>query len=245
MIRAVFWDVGNVLLRWDVRALYRRIFDDPAEMERFLDAVWTPAHNLRCDGGEPFDAVIAEVVEQHPHYEAQVRAAKDRWIETVPGPVPGMVELLEELRSCGYTQVGITNFSAETFPLVEDRPALRLLDDVVVSGRTGVRKPDPRIYLEALRLARVDAGDAVFVDDSPGNVDGARRVGMHAIHFVDAAQLRAGLGGLGAPTHVASAAPEAHVTGGGGVSGAAIGQTGPFPAAGRPKPRAPPRPDTT
>ena len=88
MIHVVLWDVGNVLLRWDIRELYRQVFDDPEEMERFLAEVWTPAHNLRCDGGEPFEDVIDEVVAQHPHYESQVRAAHDRWIETIPGPVP-------------------------------------------------------------------------------------------------------------------------------------------------------------
>ncbi len=209
MIRAVLWDVGNVLLRWDIRALYRRVFDDPEEMERFLAEVWTPAHNLRCDAGEPFEAVIAEVVVRHPHYESQVRAAWDRWIETVPGPVPGMVELLGDLRDAGYTQVGVTNFSAETFPLVADRPEIRLLDDVVVSGRLGVVKPDADIYLHALGRAQVDLHQAVFVDDSPENVDGADRLGLRSILFVDASQVRDELTQLGV-------AP--HVTGGGGVS---------------------------
>lgn len=202
MIHVVLWDVGNVLLRWDVRELYRRVFDDPDEMERFLAEVWTPQHNLRCDGGEPFEVVIAEVVAQHPHYEHQVRAAHERWIETIPGPVPGMAELLAELRTAGCTQIGVTNFSAQTFPLVADRPELRLLDDVVVSGRLGVLKPDPAIYLHALELAGATPQQAVFVDDSLPNVEGARAVGLEALHFVDAQQVRADLARLGVPPHV-------------------------------------------
>jgi 2-haloacid dehalogenase len=171
-------------------------------MERFLAEVWTPAHNLRCDGGEPFEDVIDEVVAQHPHYEAQVRAALDRWIETIPGPVPGMVELLGELRRAGLTQIGVTNFSAQTFPLVATRPELELLDDVVVSGRLGVLKPDPAIYLHALEVADATREQAVFVDDSPTNVEGARAVGLHALRFVDAEQVRAELARLGVPPHV-------------------------------------------
>ena len=187
---AVFWDVGNVLLRWDPRLLYRRVFDDPDEMERFLAEVWTPEHNLRCDAGASFASVTAEVIAEHPHYEAQVRAAHERWIETVPGPVDGMEELLTELRDAGVPQYGLTNFSDETFPLVEHHPHFGLLDGVVVSGRLGVVKPDPRIYQAALELAGVPAGSALFVDDSPVNVEGAIAVGMQAFVFVDAAETR-------------------------------------------------------
>jgi 2-haloacid dehalogenase len=205
MIHVVLWDVGNVLLRWDVRELYRRVFDDPEEMERFLAEVWTSAHNLRCDGGEPFEAVVAEVVAEHPHYEQQVRAAHERWIETIPGPVPGMAELLADLRAAGCTQIGLTNFSAQTFPLIADRPEVALLDDVVVSGRLGVLKPEPAIYLHALELAGARPAQAVFVDDSLPNVEGARAVGIEALHFVDAAQVRADLARLGVPPHVTGA----------------------------------------
>lgn len=197
MIRALLWDVGNVLLHWDVRALYRRVFADPHEMESFLAEVWTTEHNLRCDRGEPFAEVIAEVVAAHPHYELQIRAARDRWIETILGPVDGMPELLAELREAGYIQVGLTNFSAETFPEVSGYPHLRLLDDVVVSGRIGVLKPDPEIYAHALEVAGVGADEAVFIDDSEQNVDGGRRVGLHTIRFEDVDTTRQALAALG------------------------------------------------
>lgn len=189
-VRAVLWDVGNVLLHWDVRRLYRSVFDDHDEMERFLADVWTPAHNVRCDAGERFESVMTEVIDEHPHYELQVRAAFERWPETVPGPVDGMLDLLAELHAAGVPQYGLTNFSDETFPLVEHHPHFELLDGVVVSGRLGVLKPDPRIYTAALELAGVPADAALFFDDSQPNVDGARAVGIRAVRFEDAVQAR-------------------------------------------------------
>lgn len=199
MIRAVLWDIGNVLIRWDARALFRKLFDDPVEMETFLAEVWTAEHNTRCDAGETFAAVIAEVVAEHPHYEPQIRAAWDRWIETIPGPVDHSLELLRELRDAGYRQVGVTNFSAETFPKIRGYEHLDLLDHVVVSGQVGLMKPDPAIFALALEHAGVEADRAVFVDDSMPNVEGARRVGIHAIHFVGVAELRRDLAELGVP----------------------------------------------
>lgn len=197
MIKAIVWDVGNVLVRWDVRALYRTIFDDPDEMERFLSEVWTPAHNLRCDAGEPYADVIAEVVADHPEHEEAVRAAWDRWIETIPGEVDGSLELLSELRAAGYPQYGLTNFSAETLPLIGHYPQLGLLDDIVASGHVGVTKPDAAIYRIVLDRAGVDAADAVFLDDSPTNVDGAIAVGMPAVLFTDVPSARRALADLG------------------------------------------------
>ena len=95
--------------------------------------------------------------------------------------------MLADLRAAGCTQIGVTNFSAQTFPLVADRPEVALLDDVVVSGRLGVLKPEPAIYLHALELAGATPSQAVFVE---------------ALHFVDAGQVRADLARLGVPPHV-------------------------------------------
>ena len=197
-IEAVIWDIGNVLIRWDVRALYRTVFDDPADMEHFLSEVWTSDHNLRCDRGELYADVIAEAVAEHPTYEAPLRAAWDRWIETIPGEVPGSLDLLREVRAAGYPMWALSNFSPETYPMISGAyPHLAELDGIVLSGEVGVTKPDPAIYRIVLERAGVEAERAVFLDDSPINVDGARAVGMPAILFTDATQARRDLIALG------------------------------------------------
>lgn len=199
MIDVVLWDVGNVLLHWDPRNLYRSVFDDHDEMERFLRTVWTPAENLRCDAGEPFASVISATAATHPHYAAQIRAIGDRWIETIGGPVDGMEELLGELARAAVLQVAVTNFSAETFPLVGHYRHFDLLDDAVVSGEIGIVKPDPRIFEIALERAGTSADRAVFIDDSPANVEGAIAVGIDAFVFDDATQARRELVRRGLP----------------------------------------------
>src|ERR1700709_2864248 len=94
---AVVFDIGNVLIQWDLRVLYRKVFDNEADMEHFLAEVWTAEHNLRCDAGELFADVTAEVIAEHPELEAEIRAADERWDETIPGPVEGSFELLADL----------------------------------------------------------------------------------------------------------------------------------------------------
>ncbi len=193
-LTAVVFDIGNVLVQWDLRALYRAVFDDEAEMERFLAEVWTTDHNLRCDAGESFEAVMAEVIAEHPHYEAEIRAAHDRWEETIPGPVEGSFELLAELRDAGVELYGVTNFSAETFPRMFARhPEVGLLSEIVVSGQVGVTKPDRRIFEVLCERTGITPAEAVFVDDSPINTAGAAALGFDTITFTDAPTLRAEL----------------------------------------------------
>lgn len=74
---------------------------------------------------------------------------------------------------------------------------LRLFDEYIVSYEVGAMKPDPAIYREALRRSGVPAEACVFIDDRPANVEGARRVGMHALQFTSAERCAADLAQLG------------------------------------------------
>jgi putative hydrolase of the HAD superfamily len=74
---------------------------------------------------------------------------------------------------------------------------VRLFEQCVVSYEVGVLKPDPRIYQEVLQRSGLPAEACVFIDDRPGNVEGARRVGMQALLFQSAERCAADLEGLG------------------------------------------------
>ena len=200
-VTAVVFDIGNVLITWDVRALYRTVFEDHDEMERFLAEVWTPMENDRCDRGASFAEVIADNVARHPRYEAEIRMAWDRWIETIPGPVEGTLELVAELADAGVHLTALSNFSAETFPLVRERyPHFDLFDDLVISGEhPPLAKPDPAIFQLLCERNDLDPLTTVFIDDAAPNVEAADALGFVSITFVDAASLRRELVALGLP----------------------------------------------
>jgi 2-haloacid dehalogenase len=194
----IVFDVGNVLIEWDPRNLYRRIFDDPARMEWFLGNVFTPAVNLECDRGLAFADAVAMVTARHPEHEDAIRAFDARWPEMIPGPIAGSVALLEAIRRKGIPDYAITNFSREKFPLAAARfDFLRGFRTIVVSGEEGIVKPDRAIYELFLSRAGLAAESCVFIDDSPANVAGARDAGMHALHFRGPEILRADLRALG------------------------------------------------
>ncbi|MET0527794.1 MAG: HAD family phosphatase [Microvirga sp.] len=182
--KTVVFDIGNVLLRWDPRNLYRLVFDDHTEMEWFLSNVCTPDWNLEQDRGRDWDEAVALLVKDHPKHEPAIRAFHDRWPETVSGVFEQNVALLQRLRDAGVPNYCITNFSGPKFILAQQRfPFLAGFDGVIVSGDERLLKPDAAIYHLLLDRYGLEAADCVFIDDSKPNIEAARKVGMEAIHY--------------------------------------------------------------
>jgi FMN phosphatase YigB (HAD superfamily) len=188
--RGVLWDVGNVIVRWDPRTLYVKIFPDPDECDRFLAQVCTPAWNLEHDRGRPMDEGIAELSARFPAHAGAIGAWKSRFFEMVSGVIPETVAAMEALHARGAPMFGLTNMSrdtsARTFAL---HPAFGLLQDIVVSGEEGLVKPDPRIYAIACRRSGLAPGELLFVDDSQANIEAADALGFHTHLFADPADL--------------------------------------------------------
>jgi 2-haloacid dehalogenase len=194
----VVFDVGNVLVRWDPRNLYRKIFDDEARMEWFLANVCTPEWNIEQDRGRGWDEAVALLVERHPDHEAPIRAFHERWHELVDGTFEDNVALLGRLREAGVPTYCITNFSSAKFREAQMRfPFLAGFDGIIVSADERLLKPDPAIYKLLLSRYGLEAPDCVFIDDSAANVEGARSVGMHAVHYREPMDLAAELDRFG------------------------------------------------
>jgi 2-haloacid dehalogenase len=194
----VIFDLGLVLIDWDPRHLYRKVFANPVEMDWFLTHVCNGAWNLEQDRGRSFDEGVAEAAARHPKYAAEIALYRDRWIEMAPGPIAGSVAILEELHAQGRPLYALTNWNGDTFRATRARfPFLEYFRDIVVSGDEGVIKPDPAIYRLLLQRNGLAAADCIFVDDSLKNVVGAEAVGMQGRHFTSPDALRSDLLALG------------------------------------------------
>jgi 2-haloacid dehalogenase len=191
-IDLVLFDLGGVLIDWDPRRLYRKIFSDEMRMEQFLTSICTPAWNLELDRGRPFAAAVAELVARHPDERESIEAYHARWIEMIGGPIDRTVRLLEELKRRNRQLRALTNWSVETFQLVRHDPDYAFLDHfeiIYVSGELGLIKPDPDIFEHVLADLGLAAGRILFIDDSAKNIEAADRLGFATHRFTDAAAL--------------------------------------------------------
>ena len=194
----VVFDIGNVLVYWEPRALYRKIFATEEEVEWFIANVCNHDWNLEQDRGRSFAEAVAETSARFPEHADAIAAYDLRWHETVPGPIAGSVEILEQLDASGTPIYAITNFNQHKFKETLQRfPFLRRFRDIVVSGDERVLKPDAAIYRLLLQRNGLTAADSVFIDDSLKNVVGAEAVGMRGIHFTGPEALRAELVAMG------------------------------------------------
>jgi 2-haloacid dehalogenase len=193
------FDLGGVLIDWNPRYLYRKLFaGDEAGMERFLAEVCTPAWNLELDRGRPFAAAIDELARDHPDQQQAIRAYWDRWPEML-GPVNrAVVAILRELRAGGLPLYSLSNWSAETFATTRSLvPELTLFDDILISGAAGRVKPEPELFELAIRRFHIAPERAFFVDDIAANVAAAQAFGLTALQFTGADDLRRDLIRLG------------------------------------------------
>lgn len=189
-VTTVVFDIGNVLVDWNPRYLYRKLFDDADAMERFLGEICTPAWNLELDRGRPFAEAVDALAGRFPQFAEQIRAYDLRWSEMVAGPIAGTVALLERLAERETPLYALTNFSEEKYVETYERFAFfRRFSGVVVSGRVGLLKPDAAIYRLLLESYGLDPSSCFFIDDSAANVEAARNVGMHAARFESPAQV--------------------------------------------------------
>ena len=196
---AVVFDVGNVLYEWDPRVPYRRLIPDDEALNVFLRDVCSPEWHFQHDAGRPFAETSAELSARFPEHAHLIAQWGPRFSEQIPGPMPGMVALVEELDAAGVPLFAITNFSDEFFAPFRAQEAA-LFDrfrDIVVSGAERLVKPDAAIYRLALDRFGLQPHEAVFVDDRQDNVDGAAAAGMAALRFTDAESLRDDLRRLG------------------------------------------------
>jgi 2-haloacid dehalogenase len=195
----LIFDYGGVLLDWNPRYLYRKLFpnDEPA-MERFLEEINFSAWNVQQDAGRPFAEAVAELCARHPGYCDLIRAYDERFLEAVGGAIPGTVEILRRLHLAGFPLYGLSNWPAEKFCLV--RPMYAFFDwfqGMVISGEVGVVKPDPRIFHLLLGQVARPAEQCLLIDDSAANITAAASLGFQTIRFQDPTQLAAELAARG------------------------------------------------
>ena len=187
---AIIFDFGNVLVNWNLHAIYDRFFPDPEAVEAFLQEVSFLEWNSRMDSGEPFAEAVADISLAHPQYAHLFRLYDERWADTLREQVPGTADIVVRLKRAGYPLHLLSNISAEKFPLMlEIHPVLNIFDGMTISGEVGLIKPDPRIFLHTLDQIRRSPEACIFIDDNPANIESARGVGIKSIQFQSANQL--------------------------------------------------------
>lgn len=184
-IETIIWDLGNVLIKWDPKRLYRTIFDTEEKADWFIDNICTLEWNEQQDAGRSWEEGTRLLIEKHPEYTKEIKAYWERWEETLVGRIVGSEKILRALKAQNTHRLyALTNWSAETFPIAREKyDFLQLFEGILVSGEENLKKPDSKIYQLLLDRYHIDPTTALFIDDSERNIVGAQKLGIHTIHF--------------------------------------------------------------
>lgn len=194
MIKNIIFDFGGVLLDWNPHYLYDPYFGDVEKAEWFLTNICTYPWNAQHDAGKPVAEGTTELVAQYPEWEKEIRMYYDEFEKMLSGQIADMEEYIKELKGRGFRIYGLSNWSVETFAMIRPKyPILDLMEDMVISGKEKVMKPDAKIYQIAISRFGVKPEESVFIDDNVNNIIGCEAAGIHGIVFKDAGQLRSDL----------------------------------------------------
>jgi 2-haloacid dehalogenase len=197
-IKTVVFDIGGVLIDWNPRHMYRKIFKSEEEMEWFLSNICTYEWNVQQDGGKLFSEATAELSARYPEYSDKIALYYGRWEEMLGGELTDTVKIFNELKSAGMPVYALSNWSHEAFPAAYERfDFMKQFDGLVVSGYEKILKPDHAIYRVLMSRYNVNPVESVYIDDNKANADAAAELGFHGIHFQSAEQLRQELRDLG------------------------------------------------
>lgn len=183
-VQAAVFDVGRVIVEWDLRYLFAKLIKDADELDWFCANVVTQEWHFEHDAGRLLDDMLPERIAQFPQYEALIRAYRARFLETIPGPVPGTLGLIEQLIAREVPLFAITNFGAEFWDqFYPTMPIFDAFEDIVVSGRENLAKPDPAIFELAAKRFQLPPQAMLFIDDNADNISAAANLGWQVHHF--------------------------------------------------------------
>jgi len=182
-VKAVVFDIGNVLIEWNPERFYDAEIG-PDRRRAMFDAVDLHGVNDQVDRGGNFRDTIYAAAEATPEWADEIRMWHDRWIELASPSIDRSVAVLDALRSNGVQVFALSNFGIESFAYAETQyPFLGNFDRRYISGHMGVVKPYPEIYQKMEADCGVAAAGLLFADDRQENLDAAAARGWQTHLF--------------------------------------------------------------
>ena len=202
MIKNIIFDMGNVLIYWNPKKIIARLGVSDGDAELLMQEVFQEFEWVSMDHGimsqeEGWQRICRRLPERL--HEAAHACVFDWW-KPLRDPVPGMGELVREVKALGYGVYLCSNATSTLHQYFDRIPGSECFDGKIVSADVRLLKPQHEIYEKLFETFGLKPEECFFIDDSPLNIDGAYAVGMPAVLFRDdMAKLRADLRAAGVP----------------------------------------------
>ncbi|VAV88155.1 hypothetical protein MNBD_ALPHA02-1676 [hydrothermal vent metagenome] len=190
-IKAITFDVGNVLVRWDPRNAYAPLFQNKSDLDHFLNNVCSLDWHTNHDRGMSFEDNIRARQKEFPEHAPMIGLYETIWDDMFSGIIEETVDLLHQLHAQNIPLFALTNFPAGKYVDFQEKyDFTALFQDAIVSGVEKITKPDPRLYQILLDRTGIPPEHILFIDDRLENLKTAQDLGFQTHHFVGADNLK-------------------------------------------------------
>ena len=183
-VEKIIFDLGRVLVKFNVRNLFRKIITTEEEIDYFLQNICTWEWHIQQDLVQDTSQASAPLVQQFPKYQEAIEAFYGRFLEMIEGTYEKNVKLAMDLKQKGYPIYVLSNFPGDQYDKYEKHNSfLQIFDDKIISGNVGLAKPDTKIYQLAIDKFHLTPEKSLFIDDKIENIEGAKQLGIQTIHL--------------------------------------------------------------
>jgi len=181
-IEKVIFDVGKVLIQFNPRELYKKIFDNDADINFFFKEIctwdWHTEQDLVYDTRPATNIKIKEF----PKYKKEIEAFYGRFQEMITGQYDENISIALNLKNKNIPIYILSNFPGDQFDLFSSKNNyIQEFDDMIISGKVGLKKPDPKIYELCIKKFKCNPEKTLFIDDRPENTEAARKLKFKTI----------------------------------------------------------------
>ena len=181
-MKAIIFDIVGVLLNWNPDIFLNKYFQGDAERLKkmvFLSDEW----KMLDLGNANVNEVRTLIRQHHPNDTQAINFIFDHFEEEMLQPIDESIEAVKALKKAGYPLYILSNIHQDLYhKRAHDHPDIfSLFEGAILSGEEHCLKPDPAIYHILFQRFNLDPHNCLFIDDSPANIEAAKKLGMEGI----------------------------------------------------------------
>ena len=191
VIDKYIFDLGKVIVKFKVENLFKKFFKTDREIKYFLNNICTWDWHIQQDTKYDTSKAADSLIKKYPNYKIPIEAFYGRFLEMIDGIYEENLKIALNLKKKGKKIYILSNFPGDQFDnFMKENKFLNEFDDMIISGKVGLKKPDKKIYELAIKKFDCNPNKTLFIDDRPENTKAAQNLGINIITLDDPGKLK-------------------------------------------------------
>ena len=191
VIDKYIFDLGKVIVKFKVENLFKKFFKTDREIKYFLNNICTWDWHIQQDTKYDTSKAADSLIKKYPNYKIPIEAFYGRFLEMIDGIYEENLKIALNLKKKGKKIYILSNFPGDQFDnFMKENKFLNEFDDMIISGKVGLKKPDKEIFELAIKKFDCNPNKTLFIDDRPENTEAAQNLGINIITLDDPGKLK-------------------------------------------------------